>query len=93
MKPGVLFMPRGNLQYSQLPPAKRGWVARESYAKIFEAVDRLGIKSVTEAVTATEEYKLLALHHPGGGRSPLTVENMRPDVRVILARQFPRLFV
>ncbi len=55
MKPGVLFMPHGNLQYSQLPPEKRGWVARESYAKIFEISKRLGVKIAFEASGETLE--------------------------------------
>jgi hypothetical protein len=38
MKPKVVFLPHGNLQYSQLSPEKRPWVIRESYEKIFDLV-------------------------------------------------------
>lgn len=37
-KPGIIFMPHGNLQYSQLPPERRAWVVRESYQRLFELV-------------------------------------------------------
>ncbi len=54
-KPGILFMPHGNLQYSQLPPAKRGWVVRESYEKIFKLSEKLGFKLAFEASGETLE--------------------------------------
>ncbi|MBI5425782.1 MAG: glycoside hydrolase family 57 [Opitutae bacterium] len=34
-KPGVIFLPHGNLQYSQLRPEKRGWVAAQTYGPLF----------------------------------------------------------
>lgn len=53
--PGILFMPHGNLQYSQLPPAKRGWVVKESYEKIFDIVLQQEIKIAFEASGETIE--------------------------------------
>jgi len=47
--PGILFMPHGNLQYSQLPPEKRAWVVKESYEKIFDIVLEKGVKIAFEA--------------------------------------------
>ncbi|MDQ8197068.1 hypothetical protein QEH56_02855 [Pelagicoccus enzymogenes] len=34
----ILFLPHGNLQYSQLDPEKRGWVAQQSYEPLFDLV-------------------------------------------------------
>jgi hypothetical protein len=31
----ILFLPHGNLQYSQLPPERRSWVIEASYERIF----------------------------------------------------------
>lgn len=38
MNPKIVFLPHGNLQYSQLPPEKRGWVIKNSYEKIIDLV-------------------------------------------------------
>ena len=54
-KPGILFMPHGNLQYSQLPIEKRGWVVTESYDKIFGISAKLGVKIAFEASGETLE--------------------------------------
>jgi hypothetical protein len=54
-KPGILFMPHGNLQYSQLPIEKRGWVVKESYEKIFAISEKLGVKIEFEASGETLE--------------------------------------
>jgi hypothetical protein len=62
MKPGILFMPHGNLQYSQLPPARRAWVARESYGKIFDLSERLGAKIAFEA--SGETLEMIAAEAP-----------------------------
>ena len=55
MKSGILFMPHGNLQYSQLPIEKRGWVAKESYEKIFDISEKLDVKIAFEASGETLE--------------------------------------
>lgn len=55
MKNGILFMPHGNLQYSQLPIEKRAWVAKESYEKIFDIAEKLDIKIAFEASGETLE--------------------------------------
>ena len=55
MNNGIIFMPHGNLQYSQLPIEKRAWVSRESYDKIFDISERLGIKIAFEASGETLE--------------------------------------
>ncbi|WFB36121.1 glycoside hydrolase family 57 [Kiritimatiellota bacterium B12222] len=48
-KPGIIFMPHGNLQYSQLPPNKRAWVVNESYKPLFEMVREHGYTIAFEA--------------------------------------------
>ena len=53
--PAILFMPHGNLQYSQLPPEKRGWVAEQSYEAIFRTARKLGVKIAFEASGETLE--------------------------------------
>lgn len=55
MKPGIIFMPHGNLQYSQLPPARRAWVSRESYGKIFALSERMDARIAFEASGETLE--------------------------------------
>jgi hypothetical protein len=54
-KPGILFMPHGNLQYSQLPIEKRAWVVKESYEKIFDISLKKEIKIAFEASGETIE--------------------------------------
>ncbi|MFI4911965.1 MAG: glycoside hydrolase family 57 [Sedimentisphaeraceae bacterium JB056] len=49
MKPKIIFLPHGNLQYSQLEPSKRSWVIEECYEKLFDLVDRKGYKIGFEA--------------------------------------------
>jgi len=61
-KPGILFMPHGNLEYSQLPPAKRGWVVQESYDKIFDTSAKLGVKIAFEA--SGETLDIIAATQP-----------------------------
>ena len=61
-RPGILFMPHGNLQYSQLHPDKRGWVARESYERIFDIVLKLGVKIAFEA--SGETLAIMAAEQP-----------------------------
>ncbi|MBQ9958592.1 MAG: glycoside hydrolase family 57, partial [Clostridia bacterium] len=55
MKNGIIFMPHGNLQYSQLPIEKRAWVSQVSYDKIFDLPEKLGIKIAFEASGETLE--------------------------------------
>ncbi|NJL30730.1 MAG: glycoside hydrolase family 57, partial [Phycisphaerales bacterium] len=62
IKPGILFMPHGNLQYSQLPIGKRGWVAEQSYEAIFRTVRDLGVKVAFEA--SGETLEIMASHRP-----------------------------
>ncbi|MBN2712540.1 MAG: glycoside hydrolase family 57 [Planctomycetes bacterium] len=37
-EPRIVFMPHGNLQYSQLAPDQRGWVIDKSYERLFDLV-------------------------------------------------------
>jgi len=55
MEKGIIFMMHGNLQYSQLPIEKRGEVARQSYAKIFEICEKMKAKIAFEASGETLE--------------------------------------
>src|SRR6266478_1064135 len=48
---------------------------------------RFGIEGVTETVAAAEEDQLAAVDLSQRGRTPLTMENSRPDVRIIFPRQ------
>ncbi len=47
--PKVIFLPHGNLQYSQLHPEKRAWVVENCYEKLFDLVARKGYKIGFEA--------------------------------------------
>ncbi|MBI4979032.1 MAG: glycoside hydrolase family 57 [Spirochaetes bacterium] len=38
MNPKIIFLPHANIQYSQLRPDRRAWVAIESYEKLFDLV-------------------------------------------------------
>jgi hypothetical protein len=66
-KPQIIFMPHGNLQYSQLEPSRRAWVIRQSYQPLFELVREGGYKIAFEAsgwtmdLVAKETPDVLAL--------------------------------
>lgn len=62
IKPGIIFLPHGNLQYSQLPPGKRPWVARESYKTIFDISEKLYFKLAFES--SGETLEILARETP-----------------------------
>lgn len=71
--PGIIFMPHGNLQYSQLAPQRRGWVVRESYGKLFELVRDGGYTIAFEASGRTLEIM--------AAEDPATVALLRELVR------------
>lgn len=48
-KPKIIFLPHGNLQYSQLKPEKRAWVIEQCYEKLFDLVDAKDYKIAFEA--------------------------------------------
>ncbi len=48
-KQKIVFLPHGNLQYSQLPPEKRGWVIENCYKKLFDLVAKKNYKIAFEA--------------------------------------------
>jgi len=54
-KPGILFMPHGNLQYSQLAPDRRRWVIEKSYLPLFQMIDSGPYKIAFEASGETIE--------------------------------------
>jgi len=58
-KPGVVFLPHGNLQYSQLPPERRRWVVESCYERLFDLVDerqyRIGFEASGFTVDAIAE--------------------------------------
>ncbi|HBR95431.1 MAG TPA: glycoside hydrolase family 57, partial [Opitutae bacterium] len=62
MKPRILFLPHGNLQYSQLDPARRPWVIDNSYDPLFDLVERTGAKIGFEA--SGETLKVMADTRP-----------------------------
>ncbi|MGE9292278.1 MAG: glycoside hydrolase family 57, partial [Puniceicoccales bacterium] len=96
MKPKILFLPHGNLQYSQLEPSRRPWVIDQSYEPLFDLVEAHGVKIGFEAsgetlrVLAEERprvlYKLKHLMEEGlveGVGSPYThimLANLPPEV-------------
>lgn len=55
LQPGVLFLPHGNLQYSQLRPERRGWVVEQSYGPLFDLSERLEARIAFEASGETLE--------------------------------------
>jgi hypothetical protein len=55
MQPGLIFLPHGNLQYSQLRPDKRGWVALQSYGPLFDLSERQDAPLAFEASGETLE--------------------------------------
>lgn len=55
MQPGFILLPHGNLQYSQLRPERRGWVAQQSYRALFEYSSRHGVPLAFEASGETLE--------------------------------------
>ena len=55
MQPKVIFMPHANIQYSQLPPARRGWVVKQSYEKLFDLLSGGDYKVAFEASGETLE--------------------------------------
>ena len=48
-KRNILFLPHGNIQYSQLRPERRLWVMEHCYEKLFDLVERKGYKIAFEA--------------------------------------------
>ena len=66
-KQKIIFMPHANIQYSQLDPKRRAWVAENSYRPLFELIDKGDYKIAFEAsgrtldVLAEEAPEVLAL--------------------------------
>src|SRR2546430_5704322 len=77
MQPGILFLPHGNLQYSQLRPEKRGWVVRESYGALFDLSERHDAPLAFEA--SGETLEIMAAAAPTGlDQLPASL----PEVRI-----------
>ncbi|MFA4943371.1 MAG: glycoside hydrolase family 57 [Lentisphaeria bacterium] len=55
-RPQIVFLPHGNIQYSQLAPERRGWVIENSYEKLFDLVAkggyRIGFEASGETIAA-----------------------------------------
>ena len=47
--PKIVFLPHGNIQYSQLHPQKRAWVIENSYQPLFELIEKGGYSIGFEA--------------------------------------------
>ncbi len=54
----IIFMPHANIQYSQLAPAKRAWVIKNSYERLFDLVASGDYKIAFEA--SGETIKVIA---------------------------------
>ena len=63
MNQQIIFMPHANIQYSQLPPEKRGWVCENCYRPLFELVRDNDYKIAFEASGRTLE--VMAQEAPG----------------------------
>lgn len=59
----IIFMPHGNIQYSQLDPARRAWVCENCYRPLFEMVRDGEYKIAFEASGRTLE--VMAQEAPG----------------------------
>lgn len=95
-KPGILFMPHGNLQYSQLRPEKRGWVVKESYEKIFDLAKEMGTKIAFEASGETldvmaEECPEVMKKLVDGIKSGLIEPVASPHTHIMLANIDPEI--
>jgi hypothetical protein len=60
MKRKMLFIPHGNIQYSQLAPEKREWVVRNSYERLFNLLlenkkYKIGFEGSGETIRAIAE--------------------------------------
>lgn len=73
MQPGIVFLPHANLEYSQLRPERRGWVARESYAAILDLAEREGVPMGFEASGQTLE--IIA------ATAPAVLEKLKAGIR------------
>ena len=62
MRPGIILLPHGNLQYSQLPPHRRAWVVRESYGALFDLSEKHSAPLAFEA--SGETLEIMAATEP-----------------------------
>lgn len=73
MQPGIVFLPHGNLQYSQLRPEKRGWVAAETYGPLFDLSERHDAPLAFEA--SGETLEIIAAD------APAVLEKLKAGIR------------
>ena len=54
--PQIVFLPHGNIQYSQLSPERRGWVIENCYEKLFDLIRKgqyvVGFEASGETIAA-----------------------------------------
>lgn len=95
-QPGILLLPHANLQYSQLPPARRAWVVRESYGALFALSERhdaplafeaSGETLETMAATAPEVLAQLVAGIRAGRIEPVA----SPQTHIMLANIDPEI--
>lgn len=59
--PRIIFLPHANIQYSQLPPERRGWVIENSYERLFDLVEegpyRIGFEASGETLRAMHDLR------------------------------------
>jgi hypothetical protein len=94
--PKVIFLPHGNLQYSQLPPAKRAWVIENCYERLFDCVRekeyKIGFEGSGFTIDAIAELcprvgeKLRGLVHDG-----LIEPVASPYIHIMLSNIDPRI--
>ncbi|MDR1012038.1 MAG: glycoside hydrolase family 57 [Opitutaceae bacterium] len=73
MQPGIIFLPHGNLQYSQLPPARQAWVSTRSYEPLFDLSERHDAPIAFEA--SGETLEIVARE------TPRVMEKLRRGIR------------
>ncbi|HEY0947828.1 MAG TPA: glycoside hydrolase family 57 [Opitutaceae bacterium] len=73
MQPGIVFLPHGNLQYSQLRPERRAWVVRQSYEPLFDLSARENAPIAFEA--SGETLEIIA------AEAPAVLEKLKAGIR------------
>ena len=96
MRPGIIFLPHGNLQYSQLRPEQRAWVARESYGPLFDLSEREDAPIAFEAsgetleIIANEAPEILSRLNTGIGMGRIEPV-ASPQTHIMLANIDPAI--
>jgi hypothetical protein len=96
MQPGIIFLPHGNLQYSQLRPERRGWVAHQSYEALFDLSARhdapIGFEASGETLEIVAETAPRVLDKLKAGIREGRIEPVAsPHTHIMLANIEPEI--